>query len=403
MKTHNIYYYIDKDPTKTIFLNGFKDEISSTVFFDLHDDHHHYYDIDLIKHVYTEINTIPDDPLDKFYFPVPFVRSNMKDLVEDHFTIPDDILACIRSGQCKILVQSVQEGWTYGVFIDVFIDNIIKKYNLKDMNFVLLTGNNFKHKRFIAHYHSVWEIGMPYHWSDKTPETLDKIRPYKYICLNRRPEIHRLAITTMLTTSSEPGILTLAETGGYGDDQWARIDKDFYNRFPDYKSHHINNVKPKIPFVYDDGINPEITNPNWDPQVEKFHNSYLHIVTETNSGNEQLFFSEKAFKPIVHWQPFVILGNPGSIALLNEWGYNTFDGYIDQSYDKEQNTEIRVRKIHRAVSEFINKPAEELTKLMQEMRPQFEHNMINLRNRSEHVKFNNTRANLLRALHATSK
>ena len=74
MKTHNIYYYIDKDPTKTIFLNGFKDEISSTVFFDLHDDHHHYYDIDLIKHVYTEINTIPDDPLDKFYFPVPRPR-----------------------------------------------------------------------------------------------------------------------------------------------------------------------------------------------------------------------------------------------------------------------------------------------------------------------------------------
>ena len=392
MKIDNVKYYIENSSDKDIRFNAFSDEVAKSIFFDLHDDHWHYYDIGLMNRVFEEIDTIPDQ--ERFYYPLVFIRSGMKDMVEDHLTIPDDILNCVNSGQCLILVQSVQEGWTYHTFVDHFINAIIKKYNLKDEHFVLMTGNHYNHERFKTIYHSVWEIGMPYHWNSDTPNTLDKIRPYKYICLNRRPEMHRMALTTFLSQSDQPGILTMATNGGYDGDLLSPIEEDFANRFPELQDVYRSKVKPNLPLVYNDGIDPEKTNPNYDNQVEKFHNSYLHIVTETNSENTQLFFSEKIFKPIVHWQPFVVVGNPGSIALLNEFGYKTFSDYIDESYDQETCVETRLRKIFCAVTEFINKPAEELTKLMQEMRPIFEYNMLHLRSRSESICFDSTRIKL---------
>lgn len=391
MKTNNINYYIEENPNKKIKFNSFSDDISKSIFFDLHDDHRHYYDIALMQNVFKEINSIPDE---KFYYPIVFVRSEMMDMVDEHLTIPDDILECVKNGQCLILIQSVQEGWTFSTFIDHFINNIIKKFNLEDKHFVLMTGNNLSHDRFKTIYHSVWEIGMPYHWSEDTPNTLDKIRPYKYICLNRRPEIHRVAITTFLSQSKQPGILTMSRTGGYGGNSLPNIEEDFFRRYPDLKEYYIDNIRPKIPLIYDDGIDPEKINPNYDNSLEKFHNSYLHVVTETNSSNTQLFFSEKIFKPIVHWQPFVVVGNPGSLALLKEFGYKTFGDYIDESYDDDNRVETRILKINKAIVDFINRPAEELTKLMQEMRPIFEHNITHLRERSETICFYNTRKKL---------
>ena len=396
MKIDKVKYYIENNPNKQIRFNGFSDNVSKNIFFDLHDDHRHYYDIKLMENVFEEIDSVPSS--ENFYYPLVFIRSDMKDMVKKHLSIPNDILTCVRSGQCKILVQSVQEGWAYSAFIDIFIDNIIKKFNLKPEHFVLLTGNYLNHSKYKAYYHSVWELGMLHHWNQQTPEQLDKIRPYKYICLNRRPEMHRLAIATMLTASNEPGILTLAKTGGYGDNQWDRISKDFINRFPDLKSTYLNNIKPNIPLVYNDGINPETTNPNYDDAVEKFHNSYLHIVTETNTTSDQLFFSEKIFKPIIHWQPFVVVGNVNSLELLRKFGYETFWKYIDERYDSERDTELRIRKINRSVAEFINKPAEELTILLQEMKPIFEHNMQVLKTRSETTCYNNTKINLSKEL-----
>lgn len=392
MKIDNIKYYIENNSNKKHRFNGFTDEVAESVFFDIHDDHWHYYDMGLMNRVFEEIDTIPDQ--ERFYYPIVFVRSDMKDMVDEHLIIPTNIIESVKKGQCLILVQSVQEGWTYHTFIDHFINAIIKKYDFEDEHFVLMTGNYHEHERFKTVYHSVWEIGMPYHWNSDTPSMLDKIRPYKYICLNRRPEMHRMAITTFLSQSKQPGILTMSLTGGYGGDPWAPLEEDFSNRFPELINVYNENVKPNLPLTYDDGIDPETYNPNYDNKVEKFHQSYLHIVTETNHSHTQLFFSEKIFKPIVHWQPFVIVGNPGSLALLKEFGYKTFGDYIDESYDRDVDVESRLRKIFQAVTEFINKPAEELTRLMQEMLPIFEHNMNHLRARSETIFFDKTRSKL---------
>jgi hypothetical protein len=69
---------------------------------------------------------------------------------------------------------------------------------------------------------------------------------------------------------------------------------------------------------------------------EHFNNSYIHLVLETFFDADQSggsFLTEKTFKPIKHAQPFVLIAPPGSLQLLRDLGYKTFDAVIDPSYD----------------------------------------------------------------------
>jgi len=69
----------------------------------------------------------------------------------------------------------------------------------------------------------------------------------------------------------------------------------------------------------------------------KYHvNSYCNIVLETHFDADQshgAFLTEKTFKPIKHGQLFFIAGPAGSLQLLRDLGYRTFDSVLDNSYD----------------------------------------------------------------------
>ena len=61
--------------------------------------------------------------------------------------------------------------------------------------------------------------------------------------------------------------------------------------------------------------------------------SLWHVVTETVFYYNKLHLTEKIFKPIVSKQPFMLLGAPGNLEYLRSYGFKTFDGIIDESYD----------------------------------------------------------------------
>jgi hypothetical protein len=78
-------------------------------------------------------------------------------------------------------------------------------------------------------------------------------------------------------------------------------------------------------------------NQHWTLIPEHFDDSYIHLVFETffdADGSGGAFVTEKTFKPIRHAQPFVIFAPAGTVEVLRELGYRTFDHVIDHSYDK---------------------------------------------------------------------
>jgi hypothetical protein len=68
---------------------------------------------------------------------------------------------------------------------------------------------------------------------------------------------------------------------------------------------------------------------------EFYTNAYFNFVVETLFDNDVCVVSEKTFKPILNLQPFIVLGNPGTLSLLHDLGYKTFEDVIRETYDKE--------------------------------------------------------------------
>lgn len=57
------------------------------------------------------------------------------------------------------------------------------------------------------------------------------------------------------------------------------------------------------------------------------------------------FLSEKVFRSMIMGVPFVINGCAGSLSLLHELGFRTFDGIIDESYDRIQDDFQRIAAV----------------------------------------------------------
>ena len=67
-----------------------------------------------------------------------------------------------------------------------------------------------------------------------------------------------------------------------------------------------------------------------------------NVVTETVFYYDKLHLTEKIFKPIVMKQPFMLIAAPGNLAYLRSYGFKTFEGIIDESYDLIQDNDARI-------------------------------------------------------------
>mgnify|MGYP000580535428 CR=1 FL=1 len=85
--------------------------------------------------------------------------------------------------------------------------------------------------------------------------------------------------------------------------------------------------------------------------------TYVNLVTETFFGRN-VFLSEKIFKPLSNLQPFIVLGDYGTIAELKRLGFKTFEPFIDESYDLEINPKTRIQKIETEIEKLKNKSNE---------------------------------------------
>jgi len=72
--------------------------------------------------------------------------------------------------------------------------------------------------------------------------------------------------------------------------------------------------------------------------------SLLYLVTETVYTGRRHHLTEKTFKPIALGMPFVIVGTRGSLEYLRSYGFRTFEGIWDESYDQEEDS-VRIERI----------------------------------------------------------
>lgn len=90
---------------------------------------------------------------------------------------------------------------------------------------------------------------------------------------------------------------------------------------------------------------------NWAHATKFDHihdQTIFQIVNETlvdNFDNTSLFYSEKTFRPISCFQPFVIYGQQGCNHYLRTLGYKTYEDWFDLSFDHEYDYIKRYQKL----------------------------------------------------------
>lgn len=73
--------------------------------------------------------------------------------------------------------------------------------------------------------------------------------------------------------------------------------------------------------------------------------SIMSVVLETMFDDSRIHLTEKTLRPIACGHPFIIAAGPGSLEYLRSYGFKTFDGFIDESYDLETDPVRRLEKI----------------------------------------------------------
>ena len=70
--------------------------------------------------------------------------------------------------------------------------------------------------------------------------------------------------------------------------------------------------------------------------------------------------TEKICKPIANFLPFVFMSFPGALQVLRDMGFKTFSGFIDESYDHEENTAKRMKMIYAEIEKLCKMDKKQL-------------------------------------------
>ena len=76
-----------------------------------------------------------------------------------------------------------------------------------------------------------------------------------------------------------------------------------------------------------------------------YNESKYSLVSETNDTDNEIFMTEKIWKPIMAQHVFVVHGNYLYLQKLRDLGFRTFNAYFDESYDLVRDPHARIEKI----------------------------------------------------------
>lgn len=86
-----------------------------------------------------------------------------------------------------------------------------------------------------------------------------------------------------------------------------------------------------------------------------FAHTNCSIVLET--VYDRIHLTEKTLRPLACGHPFLLLNGAGALEKIREYGFHTFQPYIDESYDKEQDPVKRMDMVLQEINRINNSSA----------------------------------------------
>lgn len=179
-----------------------------------------------------------------------------------------------------------------------------------------------------------------------------------FICLNRNHRHHRINFLMMAAHAKflNDCYYTMPKICPSQGKEWiANLSKDYVNAY-NITSETIEQVNNTLPLTVDSDDFSDAAKfaTDWGDNQYLYNSSLISIVTETNYGNDQIFNTEKIFKPISYKHPFIIVGPYKTLEYLKTLGYKTFSNFWDERYDTIEDPISRMMEISNVCAE-INK------------------------------------------------
>ena len=154
---------------------------------------------------------------------------------------------------------------------------------------------------------------------------------YNFLCYQRKPTGHRPMIYNALKNKN--GIVTIG-TESY----------DFNTELPNHDGlNEVGHEDIQLPAdIFSLG------------NISVWNKSFLNIVSETNQAldKDELFISEKIFKPIIGLRPFIHLGHPKTSEFMRSLGFETFDE--DFGYTPTDDMHVNLQQVTHIVDNIDN-------------------------------------------------
>ena len=212
-------------------------------------------------------------------------------------------------------------------------------------------------------------------------------RQFKYCSHNNNIKDHRveLMLTLIKNNLFKDGITTWFagrepfEQGVTNLDfnSYKTIDRGVVDYSKDYGQESVNFANNLVPFSYDykvDGLQDYLN-------IIPYFNSYFNIVTESvwgpgydNKHLQKIHITEKIWKCMITFQPFILISNKNNLKKLREWGFKTFHPYIDESYDELETYEERKVVLDREIIRLGSMTIKELDEWYWSMEDILKHN-----------------------------
>ena len=198
---------------------------------------------------------------------------------------------------------------------------------------------------------------------DKFLSTRDVVRDNYFLMKIKAPKEHRLKTLILLT---DDNLIDRGDWSFSGQQSFSKTDEyknavrnlDLKNKVQveELLDRGQHNLKSEENLLFN-GINAW-TDENYVPHL----NSYFDICFESffYIESEAISLTEKIFKPIINFQPFIYVATKGSLQVLRDLGFKTFEPFIDESYDQELDNDKRLFMAYEQIKKLCRMSKQEI-------------------------------------------
>lgn len=153
---------------------------------------------------------------------------------------------------------------------------------------------------------------------------------------------------------------------------FAEVDSNVH-----YTDHVFKNLKFKLDRTDLERIlskNTHNSAASADYNSSDYQNSMIEVVLETMFDDSRNHLTEKSLRPIACGQPFILASSPGSLQYLRDYGFKTFDGHINETYDTIQDSSKRLDSIIQEMQRIHRMSAQQKHQFMKDVQHIVDHN-----------------------------